>query len=146
MQLRRQGAEVPLAEWGRELLAECAPIAAALDADHGGTPYRDALAAAGNGLADADTLPSARVLAAMAQDYDNSFVQFARAQSLKTQASLQSLPLSDEQLARFIDMSRQSVEAQKAIEAGDSMLFEDYRKQYVSPEHLQVRVREAVHG
>ena len=39
-----------------------------------------------------------------------------------------------------------AIEAQKAIEAGDSMLFEDYRQQYVSPAHLQVRVREAVHG
>jgi glutamate--cysteine ligase len=144
LKLRRQGDEVPLAQWGGELLAECAPIAAALDAEFGGTPYRDALAAAGTGLANADTLPSARVLAAMAQDFDNSFVQFARAQSLKTQAALQSLPLTQEQLARFTDMSRQSVEVQKDIEAGDSTLFEDYRKQYVSPEHLQVR--EAVHG
>ena len=42
-------------------------------------------------------------------------------------------------------MSRQSVEAQKAIESGDSMLFEDYRQQYVSPENLEVRVPEAVH-
>jgi len=144
LKLRRQGDEVPLAQWGGELLAECAPIAAALDAEFGGTPYRDALATAGTGLANADTLPSARVLAAMAQDFDNSFVQFARAQSLKTQAALQSLSLTQEQLARFTDMSRQSVEVQKDIEAGDSTLFEDYRKQYVSPEHLQVR--EAVHG
>ncbi|WP_029525393.1 glutamate--cysteine ligase [Polaromonas glacialis] len=144
--LKRQGGEVSLVAWGAEILAECAPIAAALDAEHGGTQYRDALAAAGTGLADADTLPSARVLAAMAQDFDNSFVQFARAQSLKTQAALQSLPLTDEQLARFTDLTRQSIQAQKDIEAADSMLFEDYRKQYVSPAHLKVRVREAVHG
>ena len=146
VKLRRRGGEVSLAEWGGELLAQFAPIAAAFDAEFGGTSYREALAAAGKGLADADSLPSARVLAAMAQDFDNSFVQFARAQSLKTQAALQSLPLTDEQLTRFTDMSQQSVQAQKEIEAGDSMLFEDYRKQYVSPEHLQVRLREAVHG
>ncbi len=146
VQLQRSGGEVALVAWGAEILAGCAPIAAALDAEHGGTQYRDALAAASIGLADADTLPSARVLAAMAKDFDNSFVQFIKAQSLKTQAALQSLPLTDEQLARSLDMSRQSVEAQKAIESGDSMLFEDYRQQYVSPEHLEVRVPEAVHG
>ena len=144
--LRRQGEEVALTQWGSELLAQLAPIAAALDAEFGGTQYQCALAAAGTGLADPDTLPSARVLKAMAQDFDNSFVQFAKSQSLKTQAALQSQPLTDEQLARFTGMSQRSVEAQKEIEAADSMLFEDYRKQYVSPEHLQVQVREAVHG
>ncbi|MDB5930331.1 MAG: glutamate-cysteine ligase [Polaromonas sp.] len=146
VKLQRAGEEIGLAAWGAEVLAGCAPIAAALDAAHGGAQYSQALAAAHTGLADASTLPSARVLAAMAEDFDNSFVQFAKAQSLKTQAALQALPLSDEQLARFNELSRQSVEAQKKIEAGDSMLFEDYRKQYVSPAHLQVRVREAVHG
>ena len=145
LMLRREGGEVPLVAWGAEVLAQCAPIAAALDGAHGGARYRDALAAANAGLADALTLPSARVLAAMARDFDNSFVRFVKSHSLKTQAALQSLPLTDEQLARFTALSRQSVEAQKTIEAGDSMLFEDYRKQYVSPEHLQVRVREALH-
>ena len=145
LMLRREGGEVPLVEWGAQVLAECAPIAVALDAAHGGVQYQGALAAANAGLADASTLPSARVLAAMAQDFGDSYVQFAKAGSLKTRAALQRLPLTDEQLARFTALSRQSVEAQKTIEAGDSMLFEDYRKQYVSPEHLQVRLREPLH-
>ena len=146
VKLKREGGEVALVQWGAEVLAECAPIAAALDVAHGGTQYRDALAAAGMGLADAATLPSARVLETMAQDFDNSFVKFVRAQSLKTRDVLQALPLTDEQLARFTEQSQQSVEAQKRIEAADSMLFEDYRQQYVSPDHLQVRVREVVHA
>ena len=140
--LRRAGGEVQLVEWGAEVVAECGPIAEALDAAHGGTRYQDALASARAALADASTLPSARVLAAMAQDFDNSFVRFARVQSLKTQAALQGLPLTKEQLARFTALSQQSLDAQKAIEAGDSMLFEDYRERYVSPEHLQVWVRQ----
>ncbi len=145
VQLQRAGAEVELVAWGAEILAECAPIAAALDTEHGGTQYRDALAAASIGLKDADTVPSARVLAAMTRDFDNAFVHFIKAQSLKSQAFLQSLPLTDMQRAHFAEMSRQSVEAQKAIEAGDILPFEDYRQQYVSPEHLEVRVPEAVH-
>ncbi len=145
VQLQRAGGEVELVAWGAEILTECAPIAAALDTEHGGTQYRDALAAASIGLKDADTLPSARVLAAMTRDFDNAFVHFIKAQSLKSQAFLQSLPLTDMQRAHFAEMSRQSVEAQKAIEAGDILPFEDYRQQYVSPEHLEVRVPEAVH-
>ena len=144
--LKRQGGEVPLVQWGNELLTQCAPIAGALDAEFGGTRYRDALAAANLGLANADTLPSARVLATMAQDFNNSFVQFAKAQSLKTQAALQGLILTDAQLARFTEVSQQSIEAQKKIEAADALPFEEYRAHYMSAECLDVSVREAVHA
>ena len=146
VKLKRAGSEVPLTTWGIELLAQCAPIAAALDAAQGGTQYHDALAAAEAGLADASTLPSARVLAAMTQDFDHSFVKFARAQSLKTQAALQSLPFADEMLARFTDLSQQSIEAQKKIEAADSLPFEEYRQHYVSAECLGALEPEAAHG
>ncbi|MEP6588385.1 MAG: glutamate--cysteine ligase, partial [Polaromonas sp.] len=142
--LKRAGHDVPLTRWGAEVLAECAPIAAALDEAHGGTQYRDALAAAAAGLADANTLPSARVLAAMTQDFDNSFMQFARDQSLKNRDALQSLPLTDGQLARFTALSQQSVEEQKKIEAAESLPFEEYRQQYVSSECLGVLLPEAV--
>jgi glutamate--cysteine ligase len=146
LKLKRAGGEVTLLEWGTELLAQCAPIAAALDAVHGKAQYQGALAAAGTALADASQLPSARVLAAMAQDFDNSYVKFARAQSLKIKADLQGVPLSDEQLAHFAALSRQSVEAQKKIEASDSLPFEEYRRQYVSPECLGALVPETAHG
>ena len=144
--LKRGGGEVPLVAWGAEVLAQCAPIAAALDAAHGGTQYRDALAAAQTGLADASTLPSARVLASMTQDFDNSFVKFVRAQSLKTRDALQSLPLTDDSLARLTALSEQSVQARKKIEASDTLPFEEYRQQYVSPKCLDVPVAEAVNG
>ncbi|MGV8803388.1 MAG: glutamate--cysteine ligase [Polaromonas sp.] len=143
MLLQRAGREVRLTEWGAEVLAQCAPIAAALDAAQGGTQYQAALAAAQAGLADADTLPSARVLAAMRQDFGDSFVGFVRAQSLKTQAALQAQPLSGEQLAQFTALSQQSLEAQKKIEAADTLPFEDYRQQYVSAERLQLSPLEA---
>lgn len=146
VKLMREGGEIALVQWGAEIVDECAPIAAALDVAYGGSHYRDALAAASIGLADAATLPSARVLAAMTQDFDNSFVKFVRAQSLKTRDLLQALPLTDEQLARFTAQSEQSVEAQKRIEASDSMAFEDYRQQYVSPDHLEVHADEVIHA
>ena len=138
LQLERDGKEVLLTEWGAEIVAKCAPIAAALDAAHGGRDYSAALAAATAGLSDASTLPSARVLAAMAKDYDNSFVKFVRAQSEKTKAYLQALPFSSEQQAHYAQLSQRSVLDQKKIEALDSMPFERYREQYVSAERLNV--------
>ena len=141
LKLERDGKEVLLTEWGADIVSQCVPIAAALDAAHGGNDYSAALAAASVGLSDASTLPSARVLAAMAKDHDNSFVKFARAQSEKTKAYLQALPFSSEQQARFAQLSQQSIADQKKIEAGDSMPFERYREQYVSAERLNVPKR-----
>jgi glutamate--cysteine ligase len=86
------------------------------------------------------------VLAAMAQDFDNSFVQFARAQSEKTHLELEKLPLSDEQLDRFTAMTEASIQAQKQIEASDTMPFEIYRQQYVSAERLGVPGPKAAHA
>lgn len=134
--LERGSQEVLLTDWGHQIVAECAPIAAALDAAHGTSDYSAALAAAKAALNDASTLPSAQVLAAMAKDHDNSFIKFVRAQSEKTKAYFQALPFSSEQHAHFTQLSQQSMVDQKKIEALDSMPFEMYREQYVSAERL----------
>jgi glutamate--cysteine ligase len=144
LKLKRGGQEVTLTGWGAEVLAQCAPIAAALDAAHGGTQYSDTLTAASAALLDPSTLPSARVLAAMAGGHGNSFVRFARAQSLQTQALLQAQPLGADELAHFAALTEESILAQKKIEASDTMPFEIYRQQYVSAERLGMPGREAV--
>jgi glutamate--cysteine ligase len=141
--LERGGKEVALTDWGLEIVAQCAPVAAALDAAHGTTDYSDALAAATVGLKDASTLPSARVLAAVTNEHDKSFLQFVRAQSEKAKALFQTMPLSDEQLARFMALSEASIANQKKIEAQDSMPFEIYREQYVSADKLNVHKKAA---
>ena len=139
--LERDGKQVMLTEWGAQIIAQCAPIAAALDSAHGTADYSAAVAAATAGLNDASTLPSARVLAAMALSHDNSFVKFVRAQSEKTKAYFQALPFSNEQQAHFKSLSQKSIADQKKIEALDSMPFEMYREQYVSAERLNVPVK-----
>jgi glutamate--cysteine ligase len=139
LKLKRAGGEVLLTDWATEVMTGCAPIAAALDAAHGGSAYQAALAAAQARLLDAASLPSARVLATMAQEFDNSFVQFARAQSATTRDTLLALPFGLEQQHRFAATAQQSVQEQKKIEAADTMPFEVYRELYVSPERLEVR-------
>ena len=136
--LARGTQQVSLTDWGKDIVAQCAPIAAALDVVHGNQLYSQTLSAAMVGLNDASTLPSARVLAAMAQDHDNSFVQFVRAQSEKTKAALQELPFSSAQQVQYAALSQQSMLDQKKIESADSMPFEAYREQYVSSERLAV--------
>jgi len=50
--------------------------------------------------------------------------------------ALLAAPLPGETQALFEHASRESVEAQKQVEAGDTMPFEIYRQQYVSPARL----------
>jgi glutamate--cysteine ligase len=142
--LERNGSALPLTEWGADIIAQCAPIAARLDAAHGNSLYSEALAAAETSLHKPDSLPSARVLAAMAQDYDKSFIRFVRAQSEKTRAKLLSLPFSDELNAHYRALTAQSIAEQKQIELLDSLPFEIYRQQYVAAERLNVPKRVTV--
>ena len=136
LRLERGGREVMLTEWGAQLVEECAPIAAALDAVNGNTLYSAAVAGASATLGNASLTPSARVLAAMAKDFGNSFQQFTQAQSKQTQAELLARPFPPDVEARFNEMARESIEAQKSIEAADTMPFEIYRQQYLSPQRL----------
>ncbi len=135
LQLLRGGREVGLVEWGAELLQAFGTIAQALDAAHGGNDYSQAVHAAEAVLQDAVALPSARVLAAMAA-HDNSFLRFTRERSQRTRENLLALPWSAQQQARFEALAEQSVADQKVIEAADTLPFEIFRQEYVSPQRL----------
>jgi glutamate--cysteine ligase len=141
LQLQRNGRGIALVDWGMEVVEQCAPLAAALDAAHGGSDYADALRAARAGLADPDSLPSARVLASMAREHGNSFIDFVRARSEHTRETLAGLALEPHQLAHFEQLTQDSIDAQKAIEAADTLPFELYREQYISPACLGLRSR-----
>jgi glutamate--cysteine ligase len=132
---------VTLRTWAAELLADCAPIAAALDAAHGGTLYLDALSSAEAGLREPETLPSARVLATMVKDFEGSYVAFVRAQSEQTHNALLALPFSRELQARFDALAGQSLADQRAIETADTMPFEIYRQQYLASDRLEASPR-----
>lgn len=144
LKLLRGGREIGLAEWGAELVAQFGPIAAALDAANGGTAHADAVCAAAEALQAPDTLPSARVLAAMARDHGNSFVSFVRERSEATRAYIDGLPWAEHDQAHYEQMTQDSIEAQQKIEESDSLPFELYRQQYVSAERLGLRRRAAV--
>ena len=103
----------------------------------------DAAAAA---LAAPDTLPSARVLAAVQRDHSDSFVSFVRAQSLKAHQQLLALPWRADQQARYEAMAAQSMEDQRTIEANDTMPFDVYRAEYTSPARLGRAAYEPVHS
>ncbi|MBC5767384.1 glutamate--cysteine ligase [Ramlibacter albus] len=138
LKLERDGREVALTQWGAEILQSCRPIAAQLDAVHATTDYSDAVRAAEVLLGDPDMLPSARVLAALARDHDNSFTQFVLAQSQQTKAKLLKLPYPGSVQSRLEALAQQSIAEQKAVEAADTVPFETFRQQYISADRLQL--------
>ena len=146
LMLQRDGRDVPLADWAAGLVAELAPIAAALDAVHGGSGYAEALADAHAALRAPDTLPSARVLQTIRRDHGDSFIDFVRERSRNTRAALLALPYGADLKARFDRMAAESVAAQKRIEAADSMPFEIYRREYTSPARLGRGLRAVMAG
>ena len=139
--LERGDQQVGLLGWAGELLADYAPIAAALDAANESTLYSEALAHAQAMLAQPDQLPSARVMARMRDGFDNSYVKFMRVQSAQTRERFLGLPWSDAQAERYAAMAQNSVAEQRRIEAADTMPFEQYRVAYLSPDRLEVRGR-----
>ena len=134
--LQRDGAEVPLADWGLDLIEQLTPFARALDEAHGGEQHAEAVAQARARLLEPETLPSARVLQAIRAEHADSFTGFVRSCSAQTQARLLQLPWSAKQQARYEAMSLQSIEDQRKIEAADTMPFEIYRQEYTSPARL----------
>ncbi|MCZ8092764.1 MAG: glutamate--cysteine ligase [Acidovorax sp.] len=136
LQLQRNGQNVALTTWGDEVLAACEPLAAALDATHGTTDYSAALRDARALMQAPERTPSARVLYTMAQQHASSFEGFAFRQSEHARDALLALPWSAEQQARYLVMSDESIAAQKAIEAADTLPFETWREQYMAVEGL----------
>jgi glutamate--cysteine ligase len=132
----RNGQSVLLADWVAEVVGALLPLAARMDAIGGDDAYTRAVLLAKNMAEVPGTLPSARVLQSIRHEHDGSFIAFACARSLSNRASFLQQDLSAETKAQFDQLARQSVVDQQRIEAMDSMPFEIYRREYVSPKRL----------
>jgi glutamate--cysteine ligase len=138
LKLERGGVEVLMADWLREILAECGPIAAWLDAHEGTDAHSEALAAARAAVLAPETLPSARVLAEMQARHGGSHDAFVRAHSLRTRAHMLALELPANVSAHMTELAAESLAEQARIEAADTMPFEIYRQRYLAPERLRL--------
>lgn len=138
--LERGSSQIELRHWGHELLDAFEPIAQRLDQFAQGSPqegaHARALLQARQYLDQPQLLPSARVLQAVVESHNKSFVAFARAQSAQTRQLLLTQPLDPKDEHRLTELGLASVREQQRIEAMDSLPFEVYRQQYVSPDRL----------
>ena len=139
LELEKGHGLMALSDWGLEIVGQLKPIAAQLDAVHGTTDYSVAVAAAEQALHHPDTTPSARVLRAVQEDFGGSFVAFVRAQSQKTRQAMLDLPWSAQDQAHWASLSERSLQDQAEIEANDSLPFDIYLQEYLSPKRLMAK-------
>jgi len=138
LRLDRYGKATDLHNWAAQLLTDCAPVAAALDAELGGGDYREALAEAGRTLTEPESLPSARVLAATREQHGGSYFRFALEQSRQHRAEFLANSLRPELKVAFDGLAEKSLADQRALETQDTLSFEEFRQRYVSPDSLRV--------
>jgi glutamate--cysteine ligase len=138
LKLERGEGEIALVEWAAQIVDRMASLAEAMDAALGGRHYREAWKLAGHALTQPESLPSARVLATMANDFDSSYVRFTRAQSVQTRNKLLGLPWTPALQQQFETLARDSVREQQRIESEDTMPFEIYRQEYLAPRRLGI--------
>jgi len=138
LRLERDGKEIALAKWAAEILADCTPIAAALDDMDRSRRHAEALAWAAACLDDAEQLPSARVLQTMRRDYSGSHTRFGMVSSERTRRFLLELPFAEALGAEFARIARQSLEEQRRLEEAETVPFEECRRSYLAAERLRV--------
>jgi len=136
--LMRDGAQMPLVEWGDEVLRDCQAIAARLDEAMGGSDYGQALAQAREVLRRPEATPSARVLAELTRLHGGDYIAFAAARSLTARQILLARSWSQAQEERYCAMARDSLARQRAIEAADTLTFEEWRLRFMAQEQLAV--------
>ena len=141
--LERTGAESPvrLTDWGLALIPALMQIAQKLDASLGGSAYVDAVLQAEHHLQHPERVPSARVLHAVKHDFGGCHVDFVRNQSELVHAALAQQALQPERSLHFASLAQQSFQEQQQIEASDSLPFDRYLQEYLSPQRLQPKIK-----
>ncbi|MEX2496465.1 MAG: glutamate--cysteine ligase [Woeseia sp.] len=130
LMLSRNGKNVSLANWGREILDGVAAVAELIDRGGSADNYRHAVAAQAALIGDPEATPSARVLQEL-RESGGGFFNFAMAAAqghrdyFRAQA-----PLEADRLLHLEHEARKSHRRQKEIEERDSISFEQYLANY----------------
>jgi glutamate--cysteine ligase len=131
LSLKRDGRDVPMLEWARELLDAMQGLCEMLDHGEPSKPYSAALEQQRAKIDDVERTPSARLLAEMRQTGESFFDLALRMSNLHKDYFLGLYPPNDRRLAEFAAAAEESHEAQSRIEAADSVDFDTYLARYL---------------
>lgn len=127
--LQRDGKTIALQAWGEELLQRMQPIAAMLDAQHGGGEHVASMAKQKEKLGNPELTPSAEVIRAL-RAHGNSFSRFGLHQSKLHARHFREQPPTAEESAYFNGLASESLSAQEALEREDHGSFDDFIAAY----------------
>jgi glutamate--cysteine ligase len=127
--LQRNGQTLALQQWADELCQAMHPFAVALDDGEDGTPYQDALRVQMKSVADPGQTYSARVLDEMNENEEGYF-HFAQRMSLQHQRYFLGLKEDTALFAQFEKDVAGSLADQQALEAADTLSFDDFLAWY----------------
>ncbi len=127
--LWREGRDVPMRAWARELLDSMSGICEMLDHGDPAQPYSQALATQRGKVEDVALTPSARLMTEL--NGGESFFDLALRMSAAHKAYFLDLyPPNQERLKEFGQEAQESLQAQRRIEASDTGTFEQYLQRY----------------
>ena len=130
LQLNRHGRPIELRSWALELIDSMRGICELLDNGDAQRPYGAALDLQQAKIEDPALTPSARSLKELSATGE-SFVQFAlRMSKLHKAYFLDLYPPNEQRLAEFREQATQSLQQQQAIEAADTLGFDEYLARY----------------
>ena len=131
LNLKRDGRDVPMLEWARELLDAMAGLCEMLDHGEPSKPYSAALEQQRAKIDDVERTPSARLLAEMRSTGESFFDLALRMSNLHKDYFLGLYPPNDRRLAEFAAAAAESHDAQKRIETQDRTDFDTYLARYL---------------
>jgi glutamate--cysteine ligase len=132
LKLSREGRSVPMTEWARELLDSMQGLCEMLDHGEAARPYASALEQQMAKIDDVERTPSARLLTEMRQTGETFFQLALRMSNLHKDYFLGLYPPNESRLGEFAAEARDSLEAQRSIEASDRTDFDSYIARYLS--------------
>ena len=124
-----------LVDWGMELVAEMAPVAALLDQANNTDEYQSALATMSDRLEDNSLTPAAMLLDEMQQN-NETYYRMAMRKAVEHREYFRSQQLSPEVIEKYRQMAAQSLSEQKQIEAADTLSFDDFLAAYYHRDSL----------
>jgi glutamate--cysteine ligase len=127
--LQRRGGRQSLREWATEICNVVRPVCDLLDRAENRQPYASALTNQLKLIGDPEQTPSARVLGELWQSKE-SFANFGLRMSVKHRSHFNEHTLSGADTRRFVEVAQESLTKQQAIEAADSIPFEEYLRHY----------------
>jgi glutamate--cysteine ligase len=129
LKLSRQGRDILLRDWARELLGAMEGVSEILEAGHPERGYGASLRQQLEAARDPECTPSARMLREMGETGEG-FHAFAKRMSLKHQHYFKSLPEDPRVTARFEAQARESLQALRELEDRPQAPFGEFLAEY----------------